>query len=115
MLAAVGNVALDDAFLQEKDARFEEDTTAHLQSAKVFVFALDQLLLTQPAPLPAQTAADPAAASSRPRPSKTARLTKREQRAFSDITRGGLLERNAVDPSPQRTTVVTAAIVALLT
>jgi len=112
-LGALG--AVPRALLGAVDLQQGLRSTAHLQSAKVFVFALDQLLLTQPAPLPAQTGADPAAASSRPRPSKTARLTKREQRAFSDITRGGLLERNAVDPSPQRTTVVTAAIVALLT
>ena len=41
-------------------------------------------------------------------------LTKRERRAFEDLARGGLLGRDAVDPSPQRTTVATAAIVALL-
>ena len=108
--------AVPRALLGAVDLQQGLRSTAHLQSAKVFVFALDQLLpqLTQPPPLPPQTVADPAAASSRLRPGKPARLTKREQRAFSDITRGGLLERNAVDPSPQRTTVVTAAIVALL-
>ena len=113
-LGALG--AVPRALLGAVDLQQGLRSTAHLQSAKVFVFALDQLLpqLTQPAPLPPQTAADPAAAPSRLRPGKPARLTKREQRAFSDITRGGLLERNAVDPSPQRTTVVTAAIVALL-
>ena len=113
-LGALG--AVPRALLGAVDLQQGLRSTAHLQSAKVFVFALDQLLPqhTRPPPLPPQTAADPAAAPSRLRPGKPARLTKREQRAFSDITRGGLLERNAVDPSPQRTTVVTAAIVALL-
>ena len=41
-------------------------------------------------------------------------LTKREQRAFDELARGGLVGLGAVDPSPQRTTVVVAACIYLL-
>ena len=111
-LGALG--AVPRALLGAVDLQQGLRSTAHLQSAKVFVFALDQLLPQRRPTRTTTTAAGPTLPPSRMRSGKLARLTKRERRAFSDITRGGLLKRDAVDPSPQRTTVVTAAIVALL-
>lgn len=111
-----------------------------LQTAKVFVVALQQLLL-QVAPA---TLADSLQGASRDqrdgnfplglgvamssrRGSKgkgggtkskrrTARkgLTKREQRAFDELAKGGLVGLGAVDPSPQRTTVAVAACISLM-
>jgi hypothetical protein len=41
-------------------------------------------------------------------------MTKRERRAFDELARDGLIGLGAVDPSPQRTTVATAAAISLL-
>ena len=78
--------------------------SAQLQAAKVFCVVLEQHL--DHATLAALGVGAPAP----PRPQ--ARLTKRERRALTEL--GSMLELGAVDPSPQRTTVASVVIFALL-
>jgi hypothetical protein len=110
------------------------------QTAKVFILTLNQILaqLTRRPPATATSAAVTGMA----RPSKGAErrpaargggkgkpgskpkgkgggvgsavMTKRERRAFDELARDGLIGLGAVDPSPQRTTVATAAAISLL-
>ena len=79
---------------------------AQLQTAKVFVVALEQL--QQQLGLFEGGGRTSAAAP------RVARLTKRERAALDSLVKEGLVGPGAVDPSPQRSTVALAAVITLL-
>ena len=105
---------------------------AQLQSAKLFCANLEELL-GRTAPESGEAAAQGGGlkgATSKPKgkpwtkptpkagggkgSSNSWRMTKREQKLYSEMLGEGLVGFGAVDPSPQRTTTATAAVVALL-
>ena len=100
-----------------------------LQSAKMFVLALERLLAQLAASSPQlakglqQSApnAPPAGAGKRgarralaAARAKRGGMTKREQRAAVELSREGWVGQGAVDPSPQRSAVAVAACLSLL-
>ena len=104
---------------------------SQLQTAKVFVVAVEQLLAQLgEAPSPSRPPPRPTAGGGAggrgsggsgrtgkgraKRAKASRRLTKRERRAFEELARDGLVGLGAVDPSPQRTTVAVAASISLL-
>ena len=96
------------------------------QTAKVFIVTLDQLLAQHAARPLATGAQSPPGGSGRRLPRSGSRgkgkgggvakgvMTKRERAAFDELARDGLVGLGAVDPSPQRTAVATAAALSLL-
>ena len=80
---------------------------SQLQTAKVFVVALEQLQLQLGSP-------EQRARVSLAAPRRSARLTKREKVTLDSLNKAGLVGPGAVNPSPQRTTIAVAAVVTLL-
>lgn len=82
---------------------------AQLQTAKVFVVALEQTLMQMSATGGLHSSRAGAA------PRILTRLTKKEMLALGSLAKSGLVGPGAVDPSPQRTTIAVAAVITILT